>query len=137
MFEGVKKFLPILTLLCLQFCPYTGYSNRPIYLGRTRPITDSIANIRSISRKKKTIRSHIYLAAAGRHGYIYHSLVALSNAWYKDYPQSSFHFFNDNDDWLQVDKAGHVFSAYTTGKWSMEMWRWAGLSKKQRIWVED
>lgn len=62
-------------------------------------------------------------------------LVTLSNAWYKNYPQSPFHFFNDNDDWLQVDKAGHVFSAYTAGKLNNELWRWAGLSRKKRIWT--
>ncbi len=75
------------------------------------------------------------MAAAGSVVGYSGSLVALSNAWYKNYPQTTFHFFNDNNDWLQVDKAGHVFSAYTAGKWSMELWRWAGLSRKQRIWV--
>jgi uncharacterized protein YfiM (DUF2279 family) len=63
------------------------------------------------------------------------SLVALSNVWYKHYPQTSFHFYNDNNDWLQMDKAGHFFSAYTAGKFTMEAWRWAGLPRKQRIWI--
>jgi hypothetical protein len=80
-------------------------------------------------------KNRIYLATAGSVIGYGGSLIALSNAWYKHYPQTNFHFFNDNDDWLQVDKAGHVFSAYTAGKWSMELWRWVGLSRKQRIWV--
>jgi hypothetical protein len=63
------------------------------------------------------------------------SLVALSNVWYKHYPQTSFHFYNDNNDWLQMDKAGHFYSAYTAGKFTMEAWRWAGLPRKQRIWI--
>lgn len=63
------------------------------------------------------------------------SLTELSHAWYKNYPQTSFHFFNDNNDWLQVDKAGHVFGAYSAGRISMEVWRWAGLPRKQRIWI--
>jgi hypothetical protein len=129
----VKKFLPILTLLCYNAAHTQDTAS---HSGELLPVTDSIANQRQYFGKQlKPIRSHIYLAAAGSTVMYAGGLVALSNAWYKDYPQSSFHFFNDNDDWLQVDKAGHIFSAYTTGKWSMEMWRWAGLSKKQRIWV--
>lgn len=80
-------------------------------------------------------RNHIYLAAAINGAGYTGTLIALSNAWYKNYPQSSFHFFNDRNDWLQVDKAGHVFGAYTASKMSTELWRWAGLSKKQRVWV--
>jgi hypothetical protein len=39
--------------------------------------------------------------------------AGLYNLWYKDYPQSKFHFINDNQQWLQMDKYGHAFSAYT------------------------
>lgn len=62
-------------------------------------------------------------------------MVGLNAAWYSKYPRSSFHFFNDNDEWLQVDKAGHAYSAYIESFGSYEMWRWAGLSRKQRIWA--
>lgn len=40
------------------------------------------------------------------------SIYGLYNLWYKDYPQSNFHFFNDNKEWMQVDKIGHATSAY-------------------------
>jgi hypothetical protein len=63
------------------------------------------------------------------------TMAALYTAWYKDYPQSNFHFFNDDKEWLQVDKFGHAYSAYIESYGSMEMWRWAGLNRKQRIWV--
>ncbi len=61
--------------------------------------------------------------------------IALNSAWYSQYPRSSFHFFNDNPEWLQVDKAGHLYSAYIESFASYEMWRWAGLSRKKRIWI--
>src|ERR1043166_9398894 len=35
------------------------------------------------------------------------SLLALNQLWYKDYPRRSFHFFDDNNEWLQMDKCGH------------------------------
>ena len=133
----MKKFLPILTLLCYSYAHTQDIASRPTFiLGEVKSIKDSIAFDSCFNPfKRKQIKSRVYLATAGSAAMYTGGLIALSNAWYKDYPQSSFHFFNDNNDWLQVDKAGHVFSAYTTGKWSMEMWRWAGLSKKQRIWA--
>jgi hypothetical protein len=62
------------------------------------------------------------------------SLGGLYFLWYKNYPQSSFHFFNDNNEWLQMDKCGHATTSYyisMVGNWS---YRWAGLSKKQSAW---
>jgi hypothetical protein len=63
------------------------------------------------------------------------SLAALNTAWYKGYPRNGFHFFNDTDEWMQMDKAGHIFSAYFIGKYSRELWRWSGLPRKQQIWI--
>jgi predicted lipoprotein DUF2279 len=59
------------------------------------------------------------------------SLIILNNTWYKNYPHTSFHTFNDNKEWLQVDKVGHGWTAYTTGRISAGMWRWAGLSQSK------
>ncbi|MBI1782908.1 MAG: DUF2279 domain-containing protein [Sphingobacteriales bacterium] len=59
------------------------------------------------------------------------SLILLNQAWYSQYPRSSFHFFNDNKEWLQMDKVGHVWTAYNTGKASAEMWKWTGMNKKK------
>ena len=59
------------------------------------------------------------------------SLVIFNNTWYKDFPKSPFHTFNDSKEWLQVDKIGHGWAAYNTGRLSTAMWRWAGLSPKK------
>jgi len=59
------------------------------------------------------------------------SLIILNNTWYKNYPHTSFHTFNDSKEWLQVDKVGHAWTAYTTGRLSTGMWRWAGLPQKK------
>ncbi|HEX8332249.1 MAG TPA: DUF2279 domain-containing protein [Segetibacter sp.] len=61
------------------------------------------------------------------------AMVGLYSAWYSKYPQTRFHIFNDNREWLQVDKVGHAYSAYAESYGSMEMWRWTGISRKQRI----
>lgn len=63
------------------------------------------------------------------------SLTLLYYAWYRDYPRTSFHFFNDNDQWLQMDKAGHVTTSAYFGKFGYEMYRWAGIKRNKAIWI--
>ena len=63
------------------------------------------------------------------------ALIGLNAIWYSKYPRSGFHFFNDDAEWLQIDKAGHIYSSYIESKATMEMWRWAGLPRKERIWI--
>lgn len=41
------------------------------------------------------------------------SFYLLNDLWYADYPRSPLHSFDDHDEWLQMDKMGHFFSAYT------------------------
>ena len=63
------------------------------------------------------------------------TLVGLNAIWYAKYPRSGFHFFNDDAEWQQMDKVGHIYSAYTESRLTMEAWRWAGLSRKKCIWI--
>ena len=63
------------------------------------------------------------------------TMIALSSAWYKDYPKSKLHSFNDMPEWNQVDKVGHLYSAYIESRASMELWRWTGIDRKKRIWL--
>lgn len=61
------------------------------------------------------------------------ALVGLNQLWYKDYQKSDFHFKNDNAHWLQMDKAGHVYSSYHLGRFSAELLDWSGVSKKNQL----
>lgn len=63
------------------------------------------------------------------------AMAGLYQAWYKNYPQSNFHAFNDIDEWKGIDKIGHMYSAYAESKASMELWRWTGIDRKKRIWL--
>jgi hypothetical protein len=62
------------------------------------------------------------------------SLTLLYQTWYKDYPQSSFHWIDDNQEWLQMDKIGHATTSAYFGKFGYEMYRWAGMERKKAIW---
>lgn len=81
-----------------------------------------------VNRRVKLVTAANVLAYGG-------GMIALYHAWYKDYPQSKFHTFNDIKEWQQMDKIGHVFSAYAESKASMEFWRWSGIDRKKRIWI--
>lgn len=63
------------------------------------------------------------------------AMAGLYAAWYKDYPQSNFHSFNDIGEWKGIDKIGHAYSAYAESKASMELWRWTDIDRKKRIWL--
>lgn len=59
------------------------------------------------------------------------TLGVLYFGWYKDNPSSSFHFIDDSQNWLQMDKLGHVTAAYTFTNYGYWMLRWAGVNNKK------
>ena len=61
-------------------------------------------------------------------------LAILSKAWYNKSDRTAFHFFNDNFEWKQLDKAGHFWSAFQESKGGVDALRHSGLTKKQAIW---
>jgi uncharacterized protein YfiM (DUF2279 family) len=61
------------------------------------------------------------------------ALVGLNQLWYADYPKSGFHFINDNQEWLQMDKVGHFYSSYHLGRLGSEMLQWSGVSPKKQL----
>lgn len=61
------------------------------------------------------------------------SLIGLNQLWYKDYEKSSFHTINDTNEWLQMDKFGHTFSAYHLSRVGAETMAWSGASKKSQL----
>lgn len=61
------------------------------------------------------------------------TLVGLNQLWYADFERSKFHTVNDNNEWLQMDKVGHVFSSYQMGRFGAELFNWSGVSKKDQL----
>ena len=61
------------------------------------------------------------------------TLYGLNKLWYSDYPRSSFHFFNDNREWLQIDKTGHFYTAYYESVIGIELMKWSGIKDKRAI----
>jgi hypothetical protein len=62
------------------------------------------------------------------------SMFGLYQLWYRDYPLESFHFFNDAGEWQQMDKVGHIVTAYYIGKVCVSAYRWTGMENKKATW---
>ena len=61
------------------------------------------------------------------------SMSGLYFLWYAGYDQSPFHFYNDNAEWLQMDKFGHAMSSYHVGLIGYEALRLTGLNEKKSL----
>jgi hypothetical protein len=61
--------------------------------------------------------------------------IGLEYLWYKKFPRSRFHFFNDNDEWLNMDKVGHATTAYNISAFQYNLMRWSGVKKSSSIWI--
>lgn len=61
------------------------------------------------------------------------TLIGLNQLWYADYPRSKFQTIDDSNEWLQMDKMGHVFSSYQLGRAGANVLNWSGVSKKNQL----
>ncbi len=61
------------------------------------------------------------------------TLVGLDQLWYADFPRTKFRTIDDSDEWLQMDKYGHVFSAYQLGRIGANTLAWSGVSKDDQL----
>jgi len=83
--------------------------------------SDSINN----SRRNAVVITETSLASL--------TLVGLDQLWYADFERSKFKTIDDTDEWLQMDKLGHVFSSYQLGKIGANALHWAGVSKNDQL----
>jgi uncharacterized protein YfiM (DUF2279 family) len=59
------------------------------------------------------------------------TMTVLYRTWYRKFPKSRFHFFNDNAEWFQMDKLGHATTSYNIGAGYYDLFRWSGQNNKQ------
>ena len=61
------------------------------------------------------------------------SLLGLNSLWYNDFDRSKFHTIDDGNEWKQMDKVGHAFTAYNLGRVGAELLNWSGVGKKDQL----
>ena len=80
------------------------------------------------------VRRNVKIVLGTEAGLYAVSMTGLYFAWYADYPQTSFHFYNDNAEWMLMDKGGHFATSYLVGNFGYQALRGAGLDEKRSIW---
>ncbi|GAB3989907.1 DUF2279 domain-containing protein [Spirosoma daeguense] len=68
---------------------------------------------------------------AGTAAFYIVTLLMLKKQWYKK--RVPFHSFNDNGEWLQMDKVGHAATAYCMSRGGYELMRWSGVNERASI----
>lgn len=61
--------------------------------------------------------------------------VALWNAWYKDFPLTEFHTFDDMAEWKGMDKSGHLFSTWMEANLVFHGALWTGMDRRKAAWT--
>lgn len=117
---GLKKTYPFLFILALLFLA----GKEGVFAQNKTPFFQ-----RSDTLNKKR-RTAVYITEAALASA---TLIGLNEAWYAQYERSGFHSFNDNSQWMQMDKFGHMFSSYYIGKMGMDALAWAGETKKNQL----
>lgn len=117
---SLKKTYPFLFLLALLF--FTGKDG--VFAQNKTPFFQ-----RSDTLNKKR-RTAVYITETALASA---TLIGLNEAWYAQYERSGFHSLNDNSQWMQMDKFGHMFSSYYIGKMGMDALAWAGETKKNQL----
>ena len=117
--NSLKYFFKEITVFFFLTVVTVGFSQSPIHTFLTP--SDSLNH----SRVRLIVASEAVLTAT--------ALIGLNELWYSDYPQSDFQFKNDNNEWLQMDKVGHVYASYQFGRISSDMFAWSDVSKKNQL----
>jgi hypothetical protein len=89
--------------------------------------------IDSIAVKYTPSKKRTWLVTGVHTVFLTGSYIALNKAWYADYPKGAFHTFNDNKEWNQMDKAGHIWTTYHVARASAATWKWAGQSHHKSV----
>lgn len=118
MMNNRSKYSLVFSFILMLFCSVDVIAQNNII----PPATDTI--------NRSRLNGLIMGGSAGYAG----SMFGLYQLWYKDYPQSGFHFINDNAEWLQADKTGHALASYYIGLAGYESLKWAGVDEKKSIW---
>jgi uncharacterized protein YfiM (DUF2279 family) len=97
-----KIWVKYLVLIGVLFSFLNQGFSQPDYKSSTYESSDSV------KLNKKKLNKLLIIS-----GVTYTSgLIGLNELWYKQHPRQQFHFFNDNPEWMQVDKLGHFYSSY-------------------------
>ena len=90
-----------------------------------RGTTSTGDTIRTVNKKRLT---GLVVGSTVAYGI---TLYGLNELWYSQNSRESFHFFNDNAEWKQVDKVGHFYSTFYISYAADYALRWSGVKDRK------
>jgi len=100
---------------------YLGISSAQVQVQDSVFVNDSL---KTVKRKRTNSLLAVSVFGVGTHAILY-------STWYSKADQSKFHFFNDNKQWLQMDKAGHAWSSFILSEATSTFYENNGYNSKQ------
>src|SRR5688500_5007170 len=97
----LRKSIPIFCLLTMLFAVSAK--------GQAAIVPDSTA---TDSTKQAVNKQRLLVLGTSFSAGYSAMLISLNKAWYQEKERTGFHFFNDNHEWRQVDKAGHFWGTF-------------------------
>lgn len=74
--------------------------------------------------------NRLRLVGFGSAGAMVGVFTYLGTSWYSDDSKTKFRWFDDGNEWQQIDKVGHAYGAYQESRLMMQMLKWAGAKRK-------
>ena len=126
----IARFLTILLIITQHCFGQTNDSISQVALSNTnsKPRLDT-----NIPNNRIPIKKRVYLVTSLQAVGYGASMLGLNKIWYAGYPKGNFHFYNDAGEWLDMDKVGHAYSAYSLSRLGYSTWDWAGLDHKKAV----
>lgn len=126
-------FFPAVLLFSQTIPPSSAQKTLDIY--KSRDPLDSLAD-HSILKPAQTFDSKRFWIVTGSGAALYGAITyGLYNTWYSDYDRGPFRTIDDWPEWMQMDKAGHTFTAYQYARYVQAGAEWTGMNKRKAAWT--
>jgi len=113
---------------------YPGLEIDPFFRSATVP-TMSLTNLKLTddSGEEKSFNKSAAIVLGTEALIITGIMSSLYSSWYAGSETGGFHFYNDNGEWLMMDKLGHANSCYNFANLGYEALVMTGMSEKNSI----
>ncbi len=131
----MQPFRPLIlsSLFCLTGLLASAQGNLPDTL--SAPVISTSVKFLSLEPAPAFDKRRFW-ASAGTGAALYTSAsIAMWNAWYRNYPVTGFHTFNDMKEWRGMDKAGHLHAAYNQSNYTFQGALWTGMNRRKALWA--
>ena len=112
----------ISSAIFLLFCSLSSY-----------PQSDSLNPVPGSDPRPVLQKKRFLAVVAGEAVLAGASVLGLNEVWYDDHTRVPLHSFNDNREWLGMDKAGHIMASYYIGRIGIGLMKWSGAEHKRSV----